>query len=492
MISWINYIVESSLVLALLLVFYQLVLSKEKCISYNRYYLLFTGVASIAIPTLNLSTFILQPKESIFEPIYELPAIISQVTTFAPQQYNGFDSFLNLLVFIYIAGVVWVSIKLAIKFMQLFKLIKASKKSLYSLSYKVILTHGKLPSFSFFNYLFLNELNKTKKELESIIAHEEAHISQKHSIDIILMEFYKVIFWFNPLSYQLAKAMRLNHEYLADYSVVKTTDERAYINTLLNSIYQQTISGIVHYFGLHSTEKRIQMIRKNINWNAIYKPYFSIPFISILFFTFSCHFEPEIVLPTTVGTEMAPKEFKSIINKLKASNPTRNYFFKLTNNIELEKIKALDYNQYTIDYEAPLKGYKKADYGIIYSFDNTRKLSNQIFSDQVYQIYEVSQIPTPWNGYEQLLSAIDEYANKIVSVKEDKTIWVNFVITTTGNIAFTNVSNEDYTQMNDKEAKEFGAVISAINATSNQWRVGKINNTIVNVEIELPIRLYKN
>lgn len=491
MINWVNYIIESTLVLALLLLFYQWVLSKEKCITYNRYYLLLAAAASILIPFISLPFTAFQSSKTILEPLYEIPAIISQVTTFSEYDNSGIDSFFTFIVLAYLLGVVIVSFSLLIKLYKLFALIKSSNVLSIHPTYKVILTHGKLPSFSFYNYLFINQLNKTEKELDVILKHEGAHISQKHSIDILLIEFYKIIFWFSPLSYQLAKAVRLNHEYLADNSVLKSSDKRSYINTLLNQIYVNTISNVVHYFGLHSTEKRINMIRKNINWSAFYKPYFSIPFVSILFFTFSCHFEQIEAIQSTIGEETAPVEFQSVLENLKLNNPEREYFFKLTSNIELEKIKAYDYNQYTIDYEAPLKGYNGNSYGIIYSFGKYRDLPDEIFSDHIYQLHEISQIPVPWNGYEKLLTTIDANANRQVAVDEDKTIWVKFVITTIGHITFTNISEEDYLDMTNDEAKQFGAAINAINATSDQWRVGKINGMVVNVEVELPVRLYK-
>lgn len=489
MISIINYIVESSLVLALLLLFYKLVLSKEKCITYNRYYLLVAGAASIFIPFINLPFISFQSSKTLLEPVYEIPAIISQITTFEEQVATGFDSFFQLLFFIYLAGIIILTISFLIKLYKLYRLISSSKTISNNSNIKVILTNGNHPSFSFYNYLFLNQVNKTEKELDAIIKHESAHILQKHSVDILLIELYKIIFWFNPLSYQLAKSVRLNHEYLADHSVLQSADKRMYIDTLLKQIYHNTISNVVHYFGVHSTEKRINMMLKSINWGALYKPYFSIPFFSILFFAFSCHFEQEQILPSTIGQETTPIEFQSVITQLKLDNPERMYFFKLTSNLQLEKIKALDYNSYTIDYEAPLKGYNKNSYGIIYSFGKYRNLPEEIFSNQIYQLHEISQIPIPWDGYETLLTSIDTYANQQVSVENDKTIWVKFVITTIGNITHTNILDEDYSTMTDEEAKQYGAVINAINATSNQWRVGKINNTVVNVEVELPVRL---
>ncbi|VAW49320.1 hypothetical protein MNBD_GAMMA03-157 [hydrothermal vent metagenome] len=492
MINWINYIVESSLVLALLLLFYKTVLSKEKCIAYNRYYLLFTGTASILTPLINLPITFFQKTTLVLEPMYELPAIISQITTFKEPQFNGFDSFLAFLAFVYVGGVVVASYLLIIKLVKLASLFRNSSTVIDRGSFRIVLTHGKLPSFSFHNYVFLNEKGKTEQELANIIAHEEAHITQNHSIDILLMEVYKIVFWFSPLTYQLAKNMRLNHEYLADQAATIDTNKRAYINTLIKNIYSNTMSGIVHYFGLHSTEKRIKMIQKNINWSAIYKPYFSIPFFSILFFTFSCHFEPVEITPSTIGNETAPEEFKDVISSFRNANLNRSYFFKLTSDIELERIKAKDFDNYTIDYVARLKGYNSNSFGIIYSFDNNRSLPNHIFSNKTYSLQEVNQIPTPWEGYEELLNKIDAKANDIVIAGEDKTIWVKFEITAIGLIAFTNISETDYSNMTDKDAKLYGAAIKAINATNSDWRMGKINNTAVNVELELPVRFYKH
>ncbi len=489
MINWVNYIVESSLILALLLLFYRMVLSKEKCIRYNRYYLLFTGGASIVFPLLNLP-FITFAKTKSFEPIYELPAIVSQITTFAPSNQSNVEILLSLVGFIYLMGIAWVFISLLLKISKLIGLVRSSSTLIQNSCFKIILTHGKMPSFSFYNYLFLNELNKTSKEMEAIIAHEKAHITQYHSVDIILMEFYKIVFWFSPLTYQLAKDMRLNHEYLADDAVTQSTDKRTYINTLLKQIYTNTVFNLAHYFGLHSTEKRIKMIGKNINLSALYKPYFAIPFVSFLLFTFSCHNQAELIKPASIGLAKAPLEFQSVIDKLKSKNPNRNYYFKLTSNVEVSKIIANDFKQYTIDYEAPLKGYSKGSFGIIYSFDKYRSLPQEIFSNRIYKLQEVTQIPTPWNGYEHVLTAIDKYANNLVSVNEDKVIWVKFVVTTIGTTSYTNITT-DYAKMSASEAQEYGAIIKAVNATAKLWRVGKINNTPVNVELEIPVRLYK-
>ena len=492
MISWINYIVESSLVLAILLLFYRMILSKEKCINYNRYYLLAAAIASILLPLISLPFSALDDSPEIYSTVFEIPAIISQVTTFNEVSASGNNALLEAITFIYFIGFTIGLIALFIKLYKLVRLIRSSEIIQNNSKFKVVLTNGKLPSFSFHNYLFLNQLNKTEQEIDSIIKHESAHISQKHSIDVLMVEFYKIFFWFNPLSYQLAKAVRLNHEYLADNAVLRSSDRKTYIQTLVNQVYHNTVSNMVHYFGLHSTEKRIQMMGKSVNFASLYRPYFSIPFFSILFFTFSCHFEPVEVLPSTIGQGTTPIEFQNAMEELKLKNPERSYFFKLTSNLSLEKIKELDYGSYSIDYSAPLKNYSGESYGLIYSFAKARELPEEVFSNHVYQVHEISQIPIPWVGYEKLLISIDKYANQQIHVSENKTIWVKFVLTTIGQITYTNITDENYSSMTTEEAEQYGAAINAINSTSNQWRIGSINNNVVNVELELPVRLYKD
>lgn len=493
MINWLNYIIESCLILGLLLAFYKILLSNEKCVAYNRFYLLLTVVASVVIPFLNLPYFLVgKPTTETLEPFYELPIIVSQITTFPDKVSSGFETMIQYIGIIYLTGVAYFLYIFSLKIVSLITLIRHSKERHIGLKFKIILTQGKHPSFSFGNYIFLNQIGKTPQDIEAIIAHELAHIKQKHTIDVFLIEVYKIIFWFNPLSHYLDKAIRLNHEYLADLSVVREKGKHMYVKTLLNNIYQNTIMGVVHYFGLHSTERRVKMIQKNFKLSAILKPYVSMPFIAILIFAFSCHMQPELIEPTYIGLGKAPKEFENIFDSLQLSHPDRTYFFKRSNHPNFERVKAYDYKQLSIDYVAALREYKES-YGLIYSFASNTSLYSDIFSSATYALEETSQIPIPRNGYGNLLRNIDEVANENVKVTEDKTIWVTFVVTATGSICKTNIVDMPYSNLSEKQAKEYGAVINAVNKVSQgQWRAGKIRNTPVDVALEIPVRLYKN
>jgi hypothetical protein len=63
---------------------------------------------------------------------------------------------------------------------------------------KIVLINEDVTPHSFLNYLFIH--NKEYENIENeILVHEYAHIQQRHSYDILLMEILQTVFWFNPV-----------------------------------------------------------------------------------------------------------------------------------------------------------------------------------------------------------------------------------------------------------------------------------------------------
>jgi len=116
---------------------------------------------------------------------------------------------------------------------------------LYSISTKAIKEQGQdftkvyLPlsnvsvPFSFFNSIFLPRGSFTDAEERLIIAHERVHIAQRHSLDIMMMQIIRVLFWVNPIVYLFLKAIKLNHEFLVDSHVCAQHTKLDYLKLLL-------------------------------------------------------------------------------------------------------------------------------------------------------------------------------------------------------------------------------------------------------------------
>ena len=111
-------------------------------------------------------------------------------------------------------------------------------------------------NYSFFNYVVLN--NKD----QMILNHEICHVKSGHSIDILIYNLYKVLFWFNPFIYLMERKLKLNHEYEADHYASKE-DQLAYANELLNQVFgTSSIQFINQFNNQNSIKMRIKILKQ--------------------------------------------------------------------------------------------------------------------------------------------------------------------------------------------------------------------------------------
>src|SRR5690606_20368631 len=88
---------------------------------------------------------------------------------------------------------------------------------------------------------------------------------QKHSLDVLLVEFLRIVFWFNPLLLLYKKAIQLNHEFLADEAVYSKFQDKAVYQWLIFSKISGNEAGlsISSPFNLSSTKSRLIMMGKS-------------------------------------------------------------------------------------------------------------------------------------------------------------------------------------------------------------------------------------
>ncbi|MCE7992027.1 MAG: peptidoglycan DD-metalloendopeptidase family protein [Roseivirga sp.] len=108
---------------------------------------------------------------------------------------------------------------------------------------RVIIMDDILPPYNFLKYIFISQEdygNEAKRD--RLLMHELSHARELHSLDILFVEFLRIIFWFNPLYILFSHAIRNNHEYLADTAVVrKFTDIGTYQKLLLGFASRQFV-----------------------------------------------------------------------------------------------------------------------------------------------------------------------------------------------------------------------------------------------------------
>lgn len=308
----ITYLIHSSVSLALLLVIYWFFLEKEKRLNFNRAFLLCSLVFSLIIPLTPVGIISLDiPLSSIFNSgetttstnyhNFEEMILPSEVVTNAIGKEGISDLKASPIKFFsLIYGIVS-----ALLFIRLIRTIikihlksETNRKCLIR-GFQVVLLNENVIPHSFIKTVFLSKKQFKNGEIpEEVLDHEFTHVRQKHSLDILFVEFLKIVFWFNPLLYLFKNAIALNHEYLADEAVLtKGTVVENYQRLLLKVLEESSIYSLASSFNILSTKRRLQMMTQSkTKVQFPVKIILLAPFFAVLSMILGCEPEPNKIL----------------------------------------------------------------------------------------------------------------------------------------------------------------------------------------------------
>ena len=210
MTPFLLYIGRSSLYLALFYAFFLLVMRRTTFFRLNRILLLAGTVTCFLLPVLRLRS--VEVPFLMAGPLTEAasePALTAGPSAASPVPY------LELL---YILGFLAVLGWTAVAMVRMYRTIRKGAATRLDSGIWLILTEADIPSFSWGRTIVMS-----RKDAETnpvIRLHEEAHIRQAHTLDILLFTAVTLIHWFNPLVWITLSELKLLHEYEADDAVL--------------------------------------------------------------------------------------------------------------------------------------------------------------------------------------------------------------------------------------------------------------------------------
>ena len=261
----IAYLLKSGVCLLVSLVLYKCLLENEKMHRFNRFYLLSSlGVSMLAplVPPDVLPGTI--PFVPTTPPFVER-GLAATVTTLGqvvaqPQANQSATNFWGITYW-------FISALLLIRFSRnlhvLFtKISRHPTVPRAGVTY-VLLPENALPH-AFLHYLFVNQKAYQNRTIEDeLFTHELAHIRQRHSIDILLIELLTCFFWFNPMLIWFNRAIRLNYEFLADETVInQSSNVVSYQHLLLNKLTPVPPVFLTSTLTFQTTKQRFKMMTK--------------------------------------------------------------------------------------------------------------------------------------------------------------------------------------------------------------------------------------
>ncbi|REL33354.1 hypothetical protein DYD21_11280 [Rhodohalobacter sp. SW132] len=269
------YLFKSTLCLALLFAVYHLYLEKENMPRFNRGYLLFSLLFSLIIPLLPVGIVdqILSLGASESSGAQNLQAVElsgDEETVAVSGTESGLISTSMMIkagVSMYVFVTLLLLIRLTCKVESILHKVRRHARFYYKDSTVVLLKEQTAP-FSFLGYIFLNEREYNSGKISrEVLIHENAHIRQRHSWDILLIEILKSLFWFNPLYRYFKRSLQLNHEFLADRAVLQKTDRvKSYQKMLLKTLVGQQPAHLASSFNYSQIKKRMLMMNRQTSF----------------------------------------------------------------------------------------------------------------------------------------------------------------------------------------------------------------------------------
>lgn len=276
------YIVKFSACLAILLLFYKIFLENVSFHKVKRYYLIVAILLSIGIPLITLTTFIESQNPSLFFQMGHFEPISPEFT--APANYLP-----TLLWSVYGLGVLFFGFKFYRNLTSLLNKIKMNTNLKVRNFFYVLLEDSIVPH-TFLNHIFFNKDKFEQYQIpQEVIWHEEAHAQEKHSLDILFIEMMRVVFWFNPLIYFTKHLIKLNHEFLADQSVIaKGANKTNYQQTLLAFSENRQLPQLTNAINYSIIKKRFTIMKTNTSKsNILIRTLAILPMLAILLYSFS-------------------------------------------------------------------------------------------------------------------------------------------------------------------------------------------------------------
>ncbi len=261
MLEFLKYDLKVAVLIATFYLFYRLLLSRDTFHRLNRVVLLATAVASFVLPlcvitfhhtvvleSLNSSIVVGKPLAAIAEP--------SQ-----PWWQMG-------LVVVFFIGVVVVVGRVVWSVMQVVHLILHSKRHPQDDGITIAVTDKQVAPFSWMRYIVLN-VSDFEHQDPAIMAHERAHIRQRHSLDVLLVDTLTALQWFNPAIWMLRQDLRAIHEYEADAAVLSQgINMRQYLYLLIQKAVASGGYSIANGITHSTLKNRINMMLNNNKSNG--------------------------------------------------------------------------------------------------------------------------------------------------------------------------------------------------------------------------------
>ena len=256
------HILKSSVCLALLYLCYRLLLGKETFHRFNRIALLSLPVLSFALPFIEVTMqapaemnvpFMVLEETMLMTDINPEDVLIETPKRFP---WNA------LMLLVYAGGILFFFARHGWSIGRMICLLRTGRKEKMDKDITLYVHRKKVAPFSWMRLIAISE-EDLEKNGKAILAHERAHILNRHSWDLLLAQACVFLQWFNPAAWLWMYDLKTVHEYEADEWVIRhDMDARSYQLSMIERVVGTRLFTMANSFNQNLLNKRITMMNK--------------------------------------------------------------------------------------------------------------------------------------------------------------------------------------------------------------------------------------
>ena len=440
------YILKSSVCLVLFYLFFRLLLSKETFHRFNRVALLGVLFFSLLIPCIEMTT---RHQVEVHQAVLSIEQLLmmAELNAITPEvgaviQEVPSVSCIQIVVLVYLAGIVFFACRNICSLICLFRLIYSGRHEKLEKGITLVVHNRTITPFSWMKYIVIS-----RKDLEEngreILIHETAHICHRHSIDLLLADICIFFQWFNPGTWLLKQELQNIHEYEADETVINEgVNAKEYQLLLIKKAVGTRLYSMANSFNHSKLKKRITMMLKEKS-----SPWARLKYLYVL------------PLAAIAVTAFARPEISEKVEEISA--------VKVNDLAEIVQEKVLQ------DTVKASKVVKKAD---------SKVAAAEKKEEEEIVIFEVvEQMPEYPGGMDALSRYLErKVADSPMKGKAGGLVTIGFTVTEAGKVTNVQVLESDQPSLN----KEAERIVSEM----PDWIPGKQRGKPVPVRYSVPVR----
>ena len=274
------YLFQCAVSLAVLYLPFHIWLRKETCFRTSRMTLLGITALSFLLPLIDMrwiTAWLGHEEWSVWSEMPKISIFYANPDHFCIEPEDGnykYFYLLRIVGIIYLLGAMFCFLYKLINLIRLLRFIPKGSLWIHREDSCLIYCHAHpTPPFSWMNRIVISEEDYQKNGQE-ILMHEQAHIANKHSWDVLWLSLVEILQWFNPFVWMLSKDMNAIHEFEADRMVLcKGIDKARYQLLMIRKVTNRPEYTFSNYLNQGQVKQRILMMNTSISpkrWKYLY------------------------------------------------------------------------------------------------------------------------------------------------------------------------------------------------------------------------------